>query len=96
MRSTAVLRPADPSCGAWRHPARPRPGRALFNEAVQLLAMAAAAALATGVITTLILMSGPVRAQDARLPDTDQSPISEPSDPTWPPRCACVLPADID
>lgn len=77
------------SAGAWRHPPRARHTRALLCDMTKLLGAAVAGALATGMLATLVLMSG---AAQAHVPEMPLTRILEPADLAPSPICTCLLP----
>ncbi len=80
------------SAGAWRHPPRARQTRALLCDMTKLLGAAVAGALATGMLATLVLMSGAAQAHVPEMPGMPQTRILEPADLAPSPICTCLLP----
>ncbi len=106
MDRTAICpRPAPHPAGVWRHPPRPASSRdGIARDLVAMIATSAGAAIVTGLLAAIIMMSGPTRAAVADDPgdtvavsDTGAvvRPIARPgtlSDTPLPPVCTCILP----
>ncbi|WP_292069433.1 hypothetical protein [Marivita sp. XM-24bin2] len=58
----------------------------------KLLGAAVAGALATGMLATLVLMSGAAQAHVPEVPDMTQTLILEPAGLVPSPICTCLLP----
>ena len=93
MAFTAITpRQTDPSAGVWRYPPRLRQSDPTLREMSQLLAAAVAGALTTGMLATLVLMSGAARAHIPDATEMEPSIIFNPNDLRLPPICTCTLP----
>ena len=94
-----ILRQSPPSAGVWRHQPRKSPAARGLRDMIHLLALAIAGALTTGALASLILIPGPVRAEETAMrpevtaaPRPDPRPVARPADLLLPPVCVCTLP----